>query len=273
MVALFSLLIVLIVSILTTRIASVALTHTGMSREMARFQARSAFTGVGFTTKESESVVNHPLRRRIVLRLMLIGNVGIVTAISSLILGFVDMGSTSGILRLAFLLGGLSLLLVIFYIPRVDRYLSNFISRQLKKYNFLQVHDYASLLHLAGEYRVSEIQVAPDGWLAGRTLRQAQLLEEGLLVLGITRRSGNFIGAPAADTRIEEHDNLVLYGRASCIEKLESRRRGPKGDRAHDAAVGEQEVEKRRQSRLDDARGTENGNRRPADDKDDAPNP
>lgn len=77
MISIVTLLIVLTLSILLTRIATVALTHTGLSRESAKFQARSAFTGVGFTTSESEKVVNHPIRRRILLMLMLLGNAGI----------------------------------------------------------------------------------------------------------------------------------------------------------------------------------------------------
>jgi hypothetical protein len=59
MIAVVSLLTVITVSVLITRIATVALSHTGLSRESARFQARSAFTGVGFTTSESEKAVNH----------------------------------------------------------------------------------------------------------------------------------------------------------------------------------------------------------------------
>ena len=86
MLSILTLLMVLTFSILVTRIASVALTHTGLSRESAKFQARSAFTGVGFTTSESEKVVNHPVRRRILLLLMLLGNAGIVTAVSTLII-------------------------------------------------------------------------------------------------------------------------------------------------------------------------------------------
>lgn len=84
-----SLLVVITLSILCTRIATVALVHTGLSREVARFQARSAFTGVGFTTGESEKVIRHPVRRRIVMALMWLGNVGIMSAIFSLILTFV----------------------------------------------------------------------------------------------------------------------------------------------------------------------------------------
>lgn len=74
-----SLVIVIItLSILVTRVATVALTLTltGLSRESAKFQARSAFSGAGFTTTESEDVVNHPIRRRVIMSLMLIGNAG-----------------------------------------------------------------------------------------------------------------------------------------------------------------------------------------------------
>jgi len=60
MVSIISLVIILVVSILVTRIATIALTHTGMSRQTAKFQARSAFTGVGVKTSESEKIVNHP---------------------------------------------------------------------------------------------------------------------------------------------------------------------------------------------------------------------
>ena len=55
------LLIVAFVSLLITRVATVALTTTGMSAPVARFQARSAMSGVGFTTSEADSVVNHPV--------------------------------------------------------------------------------------------------------------------------------------------------------------------------------------------------------------------
>jgi hypothetical protein len=63
-VGIIALLTVLVLSLLITRVATVALTMTGLSQEAARFQARSAFTGTGFTTKEAEDVVNHPVRRR-----------------------------------------------------------------------------------------------------------------------------------------------------------------------------------------------------------------
>lgn len=71
MVAIATVLVVILVSLLITRVATVALTLTALSREAARFQARSALSGTGFTTSKAESVVNHPVRRRIVAMLMI----------------------------------------------------------------------------------------------------------------------------------------------------------------------------------------------------------
>jgi len=59
-VGIIALLTVLALSLVVTRIATVALAATGLSREAAQLQARSAFTGTGFTTAEAEKVVDLP---------------------------------------------------------------------------------------------------------------------------------------------------------------------------------------------------------------------
>jgi len=74
-------LLLIFISALVIRAAAIALMMTRMSEKRAGFQALSAFTGTGFTTKEAEHVVNNPLRRRIISWLMILGNVGIVTVI------------------------------------------------------------------------------------------------------------------------------------------------------------------------------------------------
>jgi len=71
-------LLVVFISFLVIRAAAVALMMTGLDEKRAKFQALSAFSGTGFTTKEAESVINHPRRRRIVTWLMILGNAGIV---------------------------------------------------------------------------------------------------------------------------------------------------------------------------------------------------
>lgn len=155
MIAIVSLLLVLVFSLLITRIATLALTYTGLSRQTAKFQARSAFTGVGFITAESEKVVNHPVRRRILLAMMLVGNAGIVTVISTLILGFVRSPGGSAVVVLILLLAaGIAVLVTLSMSSWMDQKLSRAISWALKEYTDLDVKDYASILHLAGEYSI-----------------------------------------------------------------------------------------------------------------------
>jgi len=237
MIAVISLLLVLTISMILIRVASVALVHTGMGHEAARFQARSAFTGAGFTTSEAESVVSHPVRRRIVAWLMLAGNVGIVTAMSSLLLSFVDMRGTPGAwISLAVLAAGLLSLLLLSSSAWVDRYLSRAISWALGRFAEIDARDYARLLHLREDYGVSDLLVQPGEWLAGKGL-----LKEGILVLGIECPGDNFIGAPSPDTEIRARDRLLLYGRTPRIAEIDRRGRDDAAERSHRAAVAEQE--------------------------------
>ncbi len=101
MAAVVSLIVVVALGLLITRVATVALTMTGMSLQHARFQARSAFTGTGFTTSEAEAVVSHPARRRIVMTLMLVSGAGAVSVLGTLILSFAGVDSPDGGLRRA----------------------------------------------------------------------------------------------------------------------------------------------------------------------------
>jgi hypothetical protein len=241
MIAIASLLLIITVSILITRVATIALTHTGLSRETARFQARSAFTGAGFTTQESEGVTNHPVRRRIIMVLMLLGNAGIVTAVSSLILTFVHQGgSTSLTLKVVFLVLGLMVMWRLAMSQWVDQRLSHLIDWALKRYTDLDVRDYASVMHLAGDYRLVELNVRPEDWLAQKTLAESQLRDEGIVVLGIERPDGTYLGAPKGRTQILPEDILLLYGRISTLESLDQRHKDNSGDRAHQEAVAEQ---------------------------------
>jgi len=234
MFAIVSLLLVVVLSLLVTRTAAVALTYTGLPQEAARFQARSAFSGVGYTTSESESIVNHPVRRRIVMLLMLGGNAGIVTAVSSLILSFVNTANDMRWgLRLGVIAAGLAVIFGVSQIPWVDRKVRQIIEWSLKKWTDLDARDYAQLLCLAGDYGVSELAVEPGDWLAHKLLAETKLDEEGLSVLGIHRADGSYLGVPDGTTRIQPGDRLVLYGRSRQLAELDCRCAGPEGDRMH----------------------------------------
>lgn len=253
MIPIITLLIILFVSILLTRIATVALTHTGLSRESAKFQARSAFTGVGFTTSESEKVVNHPTRRRILLLLMLLGNAGVVTAVSALIVSFINIEHSSSLFwQLVLLVSGVVLIWTLANSRWVDQRMSALISRALDNYTRISVQDYAGLLHLADDYEITELSVETDDWITGKTLARARVRKEGILVLGITRGNGNYIGGPDGDTLIQENDRLILYGRAAAIRELDQRRKGAAGDHEHKKKAREQTRIRQQEKAADD---------------------
>ena len=249
MVALVSLLVVLALSLLVNRVATVALRATGLSPDVARFEARSAFFGVGFTTAEAEAVVNHPLRRRIVMWLMLLGNAGVVTTIASLLLSF---GGTSGYgqsaERALVLVAGLLALWALSASSWVDRRLTRLTERALRRFTDLDVRDYASLLNVSGDYAVVELGVDPDDWLAGRALKELHLPDEGVVVLGVYRADGDYVGAPTGATELRPGDVVVLYGRTAALAELDHRRAGTAGDRAHEQAAAEQRRVVRREA-------------------------
>ena len=85
MTAIATLLVIAIFSLLAVRVATTALTMTGLSSDTASFQSYSAFFGVGFTTREAELVVNHPVRRRIIRDLILAGNIGLTSSLATLV--------------------------------------------------------------------------------------------------------------------------------------------------------------------------------------------
>lgn len=241
MIAAITLFIIVSLTMLINRIATIALTHTGLSSEAARFQARSALTGSGFTTTESEKVVTHPVRRKIILTLMLAGNAGIVTVMASLILTFVIPDTNQNLLiSILILVVGVAFLWWAAQSKVINRRLSKIIDRWLKRYTDLDVKDYASILRLWNEYKISELKVDSDDWIANKALKDVELWSEGVLVLGIQRSEDTYIGTPNGETKIQPGDTLTLYGKDALFESLDNRKQGRRGDEEHEEQMAKQ---------------------------------
>jgi Trk K+ transport system NAD-binding subunit len=102
------------------------------------------------------------------------------------------------------------------------------------------VQDFSKLLHLAGDYQISELQVNRHDWLAEKTIAQLELSKEGILILGINRKDGTYLGAPDGETGVHANDVLTLYGRADVIRELDQRKAGVNGDMKHRAKIIQQ---------------------------------
>jgi len=238
--AIASLLIVIAISMLITRLAALALALTGMSKESATFQARSALSGVGFTTREAETVVNHPVRRRIIMLLMLTGSFSLPAVMATLGLSlFTTLQAEQWWWPLLLLVLGLLALCGFGNSRWVEKHLNRWLARVLKKYTNLDVRDYVSLLQLQNGFAVTEMLVETGDWLDHKSLQDAALSREGILVLGIQRSNGVFFGTPRAADTILAGDTLVLYGPIDRLKELDQRG-AIHGDAAHREAAAAQ---------------------------------
>ncbi len=212
MIAALTLFTVLTISILVSRTGAVALRLTGLPEQVARFQARSAFTGAGFTTSESEAIVNHPVRRRIVSQLMIVGNLGLVSVMATVIVSLVGSSGPEGALLLQ-LLWLAAVLLVLWFLvlnPFADRIMCNIIGRLLAKTEGFGGRKPARLLQLPAGHGVMQFLVHTESGLAGRQLRE--LVSNGVVVLGLQHEDGTYINLPHDGEEVRPADEIFFYG-------------------------------------------------------------
>lgn len=175
-----------------------------------------------------------PQRRRIINLLIVTGSIGIVTAITSLVLSF-SRTSGSALPRFSYLIVG-TVVIVLFARSRwFNRLLSPVLGRILSETTTLDVHEYEYLLELREGYRVAELTVAENGWLTHESLRGLRLSAEGVVVLGINPRDGSYSSPPDPDATLYPGDVLVVYGQRDRLEELSMR--SDDDETAHEEAV------------------------------------
>jgi hypothetical protein len=222
MLAIVSLTVIAGLSLIFIRLGATALAMTGLSRDVAEFQAYSAFTGVGYTTREAEMVVGHPVRRRIVRDLMLAGQVGVTSGAASLVVAFVQVqGTSSAFQRLGVILAALVVMWVAVMSPPARRVTEALIRWTLQKAGVVRPADYSLLLRVHEGYSVGEVDVMAGSAIDGASLARARLGERGVLVIGIERRGGEYVGTPSGSTVLGAGDRLTVYGRDADLEAMQ----------------------------------------------------
>ena len=212
-------LLVIFISFLVIRAAAVALMMTGMDEKKAKFQALSAFSGTGFTTKEAEAVINHPRRRKIVTYLMVLGNAGIVTVIATFVVSLRPAGIFRPSLNIAIVAASLLILYRITLHQEFAKKLSNKIRETLrKKLHFEKVH-IEEILQQSEGYGVASVLIEKESKIAGLTLGQSGLREGDLMVLSI-ERDEEVIPVPKAQSKTQVGDRLIIYGKMENLKNL-----------------------------------------------------
>ncbi|MGP1310791.1 MAG: TrkA C-terminal domain-containing protein [Phycisphaerales bacterium] len=220
-----SLLLVAFVSLLLIQIGARALRYTGLDPDVALLQAQSAFTGTGWTTAEAELVMNHPLRRRIIRHLMLVGALGVPSIIATVVvlamsIAQSERSATTNLLSIPSAVAGLIIIWLVLHSKPFEMLIDWGIRLSLRHVGRITPVDYAQMLRVHAGYSVGEWIVEHESPLLGKRLQETRPGDRGVLILGVERASGEWVGAPDKDTVVRAGDTLTVYGRDDAIRAV-----------------------------------------------------
>lgn len=210
---------VIVMSVLVVRAGAIALVFTGMEESKARFQALSAFTRTGFTTREAEMVMRDPRRRRIVTWLIIVGNAGLVTVI---VTATSSLTSTTGLwlwINVAILAAGIYLIYLIVKRTPLLEVWQRFVEKRVKPSPFIEEGAAEDLLHFSKGYSLLRIPITQDSPLVGRSLTKANAPKNAFWIVGI-ERGKDWISLPRSRKRIKREDKLVVYGELDYLRQV-----------------------------------------------------
>jgi hypothetical protein len=172
---------------LLIEILSIVLKLTGLELSKARFQVISILTHTGFTTRESELIVQHPTRRKIASALMIVSYVAQITLIT--LLFNVLTQATKNILSTAIALSVMALFVIVvtqskYLSERFDRVTEKLLKSRIKKAGANGRIE--QVLHLSPEFSIYEMVVDTDSFICDKTLRDLKLKEHFIQILKTT---------------------------------------------------------------------------------------
>ncbi|WP_136656332.1 hypothetical protein [Nitratireductor sp. XY-223] len=208
--------ILLALSVTLVRIGAVAMRLTGLPENIARFQCVSALTGTGFTTHEAEMIVNYPIRRRIVVVLMVLGNLGLISIASTFIVAFVHTGPDMQHIAVQATILAVAILVTFLVLSNqtLDRGMCALIGHVLLRTTSLGETGYHRVLQLGKDLSIVEHdyfgpETSPD---------RLDLRGETLLAV---RPAGSWQTTAAAQVKtVKPGDTLILCGNEATHETL-----------------------------------------------------
>ncbi len=205
-------------ALICIRAGAVALELTGMEAEKARFQALSAFTNTGFTTREAEEITRIPLRRQIVTVLIVLGYAGTVTVIASFATSLFQRQLAS----LAEIAAIFAALYVVYRIVAsrgwTRRLTDAFRAALIRKYG-IHAQSLEEMLNVGRGFGVVRARVGDDSPLVGRPLVELALKSRKVQILSIIR-GNETISIPQGNDVLHGGDAIVCYGNLKEVRSI-----------------------------------------------------
>lgn len=190
---------------------------TGLDRDQALFQSLSAFTGAGFTTIQSEKVVEHKVRRRITMALIITGYAAAATVIATLVRSIEVRSAYDGLWHLG--VAGLAVGLA-FGVWRsngllhLNDFIRRFVANRVRHEPVL--HD--DLFKYKPGFGIARVEVPEHSRVVGRRLHELNLKERQLQILLIEMEDDTVV-VPDGNYMLEPFSHLVVFGRLSAIQE------------------------------------------------------
>ena len=222
---------VISIYLLSIEAFSVAFKLTGLATKKIRFQVASLFTGSGFTTNESELIVNDDRRRRIATVCMYFGHIFSVIIMGLIINVFFSIGLSINSEKKAlnfsdwyfivfYIAAGVFLIVLFLKIPPINGRFQRFLekvavnaSKKKRNTNIITVLDYY------GKNAIAEVILnrIPD-FAIDVSLFQMNLTNKySINILSIRRKSR--ILEVTKDTMFAKGDILIIYGLINDIKE------------------------------------------------------
>lgn len=188
---------------------------TGMPNDKSKFQVISLLTSTGFTTNESELILQHPVRRKLASWLMVFSYASSVTFISFIVSmishSVVDFKSSVLLILFAWLLfktiRGSILVSIESFLERLIEHTGLWVKLNKKDINFVTK---------SRGYGVCEVYLSSNSNLVGVSLLESNLKSKEIQVLRIDK-GDTIINFPNPSYVFDIMDKITVYGNINSI--------------------------------------------------------
>ncbi|MGL4450355.1 MAG: TrkA C-terminal domain-containing protein [Sarcina sp.] len=200
--------------IIVINIFAILFRLTGVPMEKAKFQVISLLTSTGFTTKESEIITQHPLRRKIASWLMIFSYLSTAILIS-FILRIISSGldnAKSLSITGGFIVGFAIIVLLIMRssIPeKVELFIERIILKSTR-WHALHEDKIINVFQRKG-YGIYEIYIGKTNYLLGKSIIESGLKDLEIEILCIDH-GDKLINFPSPDYIFNVNDRITVYG-------------------------------------------------------------
>ena len=196
---------------------SILFRMTGMPISKARFQVISLLSSTGFTTKESEMIVQHPTRRKLASWLMIFSYVSTATFISFFVSMLSDTVTSIGFFAVIVIF--LFVILIFHKSSLLEKIENKIEDKILKSELWNKINSKTSILITSSRgYGIYEVYISKTNRLIGKSIKESELKSKEIEVLNIDK-GDKFIKFPLPDYVFDIFDKVTVYGNLKNIRE------------------------------------------------------